>query len=73
MKAMIFPEADGKQRVTFGGVILGYVRQVPGGWAGSTLSGEHIAYELGVVDAVRAVVAYSYPQIMVEVVEEEVH
>ena len=73
MKATIFPEADvdGKQRVTVGGIVLGYIIPLGGGWTACSLSGQSIAYESGIVDAVRAVVAFSYPQFMIEVVEEE--
>lgn len=66
----MYPEPGGKQRVTVGGITVGYVGPVPGGWEARTLTGEHLAFEVGIVDAVRAVVAFSHPQIMIEVVEE---
>jgi hypothetical protein len=73
MKATIFPEADadGKQRVTVGGIVLGYIMPQGGWWTAISLSGQSISFEAGIVDAVRAVVAFSYPQLMIEVVEEE--
>ena len=71
MKAVIYPESENKQRVTVGGLVVGYVRRVPGGWAASTLTGDYISHDDGIVDAVRDVVAFSYPQILIEVVEEE--
>jgi hypothetical protein len=70
VRATVYPEPNGRQRVTVGGISVGYIGPVRGGWEARTLTGEHLAFEAGIVDAVRAVVAFSHPQIMVEVVEE---